>query len=55
MSTLKKIVKNCSKEQLIPTIQGKILKGSIIHIDRWKAYDGLNLNGYTHTKSLSLS
>ena len=44
------IVKNCSKEQLMPIIQGKILEGSIIHTDGWKAYDGLILNGYTHTK-----
>ena len=42
------IVKNCSKEQLIPIIEGKILEGSTIHTDRWKAYDGLVLNGYDH-------
>jgi transposase-like protein len=42
------IVKNCSKEQLMPIIQGKILEGSVIHTDGWKAYDGLILNGYTH-------
>jgi transposase-like protein len=27
---------------------GKILEGSIINTDDWKAYDGLILNGYTH-------
>ena len=42
------IVKNCSKEQLLPIIQGKILEGSTINTDGWKAYDGLVLNGYTH-------
>ena len=42
------IVKNCSKEQLMPIIQGKILEGSTIHTDGWKAYDGLVLNGYDH-------
>ena len=42
------IVKNCSKAQLMPIIQGKILEGSTIHTDGWKAYDGLVLNGYTH-------
>ena len=41
-------VKNCSKEQLMPIIQGKILEGSTIHTDGWKAYDGLILNGYDH-------
>jgi transposase-like protein len=42
------VVENCSKEQLMPIIQGKILEGSTIHTDGWKAYDGLILNGYEH-------
>jgi transposase len=42
------IVENCSKEQLMPIIQGKILESSTIHTDGWKAYDGLILNGYSH-------
>ncbi len=42
------IVKNCSKSQLMPIIKGKILQGSTIHTDGWKAYDGLILNGYKH-------
>ena len=42
------IVDNCSKAQLMPIIQGKILQGSTIHTDGWKAYDGLVINGYTH-------
>ena len=42
------IVKNCTREQLLPIIQGKILEGSTINTDGWKAYDGLVLNGYTH-------
>jgi len=42
------IVKNCTKEQLMPIIQGKILEGSTINTDGWKAYDSLVLNGYTH-------
>ena len=42
------IVKNCSKEQLMPIIQGKVLENSTIHTDGWKAYDGLILNGYNH-------
>ena len=45
---LVEIVKNCSKAQLIPIIQGHILEGSTIHTDGWKAYDGLILNGYDH-------
>ena len=42
------IVKNCTTEQLMPIIQGKILEGSTINTDGWKAYDGLILNGYTY-------
>jgi len=43
-----KIVKNCSKEQLMPIIKQKILEGSTIYTDGWKSYDGLILNGYKH-------
>ena len=42
------VVKSCSKASLMPIIQGKILEGSTIHTDGWKAYDGLILNGYDH-------
>ena len=42
------IVKNCSKAELMPIIEGKILEGSTIHTDGWRAYDGLILNGYDH-------
>lgn len=42
------VVKNCSREELMPIIQGKILENSTIHTDGWKAYDGLILNGYEH-------
>ena len=42
------IVPRCSKEELMPIIQGKILEGSTIHTDGWKAYDGLIINGYNH-------
>ena len=37
------IVPRCSKEELMPIIQGKILEGSTIHTDGWRAYDGLIL------------
>ena len=43
-----KVVKNCSKDELLPVIQGKILEKSIIYTDGWRAYDGLILNGYEH-------
>ena len=28
-----KAVENCSKEELMPVIQGKVLEGSVIHTD----------------------
>lgn len=42
------VVKDCSKAELMPIIKGKILEGSTIYTDGWKAYDGLILNGYDH-------
>ena len=42
------VVRDCTKESLMPIIQGKVLEGSTVHSDGWKAYDGLILNGYDH-------
>lgn len=42
------VVENCSRAQLLPVIQGKILEGSTVYSDGWRAYDGLLLNGYDH-------
>jgi transposase-like protein len=43
-----RIVPNTSREELMPIIQGKILEGSTVYTDGWKAYNGLILNGYDH-------
>ena len=43
-----KVVESCSRESLMPIIQGLTLEGSTIYTDGWKAYDGLILNGYEH-------
>ena len=43
-----RIVPDCTRESLMPIIQGLVLEGSTIHSDGWKAYDGLILNGYDH-------
>ena len=32
----------------MPVIQGKVLEGSVIHTDGWKACDRLIVNGYDH-------
>jgi transposase len=42
------VVDNCSKAELMPIIEGKVLQGSTINTDGWKAYDGLVVNGYDH-------
>ena len=42
------MIENCSKSELMPIIKSKVLEGSTIYSDGWKAYDGLILNGYEH-------
>jgi transposase len=42
------VVPHCSKEALMPPIiQEKIIEGSTIHTDEWRAYDGLILSMIT--------
>lgn len=43
-----RVVDSCSRESLMPIIQGLTLSGSTIYTDGWRAYDGLILNGYEH-------
>ena len=42
------VVKSCSKDELMPIIQGQILENSTVCTDGWRAYDGLIVNGYDH-------
>ena len=42
------VVRNCSSQELMPIIEGKVLEGSDIYTDGWKAYDGLVLGGCQH-------
>jgi len=42
------VVKNCTKEQLMPILRGNILGNTTVYTDGWKSYDGLVLNGYKH-------
>ena len=42
------VVKNCSRAELMPILQGRIVEGSDVYTDGWKAYDGLVTNGYQH-------
>lgn len=45
-----KIVTNCSREELMPVIKGKVLEGSTVYTDGWRSYDGLILYGYKHRR-----
>lgn len=47
-SVYTRVITHCSKRQLWPIIQGKVLEGSIVHTDGWRSYDGLIVNGYKH-------
>ena len=45
------VVENCSRDELMPIIKGKVLEGSTVYSDGWRAYDGLILNGYDHYRA----
>jgi len=42
------IIKNSSRAEIKPIIDKLVHKRSTIYTDRWRAYDGLVLNGYKH-------
>lgn len=42
------VVKDCSREQLLPIIRGRVLGKSDVYTDGWTAYDGLVTGGYRH-------
>ena len=44
------IITNCTREQLMPVIKGKILTDTTIYTDGWTSYDGLILHGYKHKR-----
>ncbi len=43
-----KVVKNCSREQILPILKGKILDESTVYTDGWKSYHGLIYQGFQH-------
>ena len=43
-----KIVENCSRQQIMPILKGKILEESTIFTDGWKSYHGLIYQGFQH-------
>jgi transposase len=44
------IIKNASKQELMPIVRQIIRKRSQIYTDKWKAYDGLVFDGYKHKR-----
>jgi transposase-like protein len=42
------IVANCSRSELLPIIQGKVLENTTVYTDGWRSYDGLITLGYKH-------
>ena len=43
-----KVVQNCSREQILPILKGKILEESTVFTDGWKSYHGLIYQGFQH-------
>jgi len=43
-----KVVENCSREQILPILKGKILEESTVFTDGWKSYHGLIYQGFQH-------
>ena len=44
------VIKNASKQELMPIVRQIIRKRSQIYTDKWKAYDGLVFDGYKHKR-----
>lgn len=42
------IISNCTKEELMPILKGKILSKSTVYTDGWTSYDSLIFHGYKH-------
>lgn len=42
------IIGDCSRSELLPIIQGRVLSKTKIYTDGWRAYDGLITLGYRH-------
>jgi len=45
-----KVIKNASKQELMPIVRQLVRKKSTIYTDKWKAYDGLVFDGYKHKR-----
>ena len=45
-----KIVLNCTREELMPVIKGRVIPGATVYTDGWRSYDGLIFSGYRHKR-----
>lgn len=44
------IIKNASKQELLPIVRQLVRRKSTIYTDKWKSYDGLVFDGYKHKR-----
>jgi transposase len=44
------IIKNASKQEIMPIVRQIVRKKSMIYTDKWKSYDGLVFDGYKHKR-----
>lgn len=44
------IIKNASKQELLPIVRQLVRKKSTIYTDKWASYDGLVFDGYKHKR-----
>lgn len=44
------VIKNASKQEILPIVKQIVRKQSTIYTDKWKAYDGLVFDGYKHKR-----
>ncbi len=42
------IIRNATKREIRPIIRELVCSGSRVYADRWRAYDGLMVDGYKH-------
>jgi transposase len=44
------VTKSAKSAELLPLVQTRVLPGSLIYSDEWRAYDALGTMGYTHQR-----
>lgn len=44
------VIKNASKQEILPIVRQIVRKRSHVYTDKWKAYDGLVFDGYKHKR-----